>query len=151
MKKIFLVFVVGLILVSCQEKSISEADQLGYRATIKQSNPSSGKSEAAPVTLELEGGYLPESVGAWGAQFTDDGLGNDEVAGDGIYTSVVNGIIISNEPSSSKGPGVSVTCDVEVISCNDSDCPYWGGCCIGAGPCTCLQFSDCSVTVSFEF
>lgn len=105
-----------------------------------------------------------------GMRMTDDGSGNDRVAFDGIYTSEKctyfqreefegldeeGAVAYSNfaiEASSlsdlelALGLTVSVTCEMDVVECPNTS---WYNTSIFGEPC--IEFSDCTVTVEWEF
>lgn len=151
-KVIFFTFTV-FYFISCQNGLIEESDTLSFSSiksvTINTTNDISPKLSKDYIEVSFLGKNMLPEYGLMGDIFSDNGQGSDKVAGDGIYTSAQKGIVLDPDANSRK-KGVSVTCDVDVVPCNDSDCPYWGGCCFGNGPCSCIEFTNCSITIEWE-
>ncbi len=89
---------------------------------------------------------LPEYV-IFGGNFSDDGKGNDRLAGDGVYTSLHPGLIEGY--SSLENKGGEIECDFRVVRCYDDDCPFWGGCCLVGDFCYCLDIYNCKIKISW--
>ncbi|MBT8266880.1 MAG: hypothetical protein KJO41_05650 [Bacteroidia bacterium] len=108
-----------------------------------------------------------------GIEYCDNGQYNDQVAGDGIFTSVTTHRIsftksyvsqtyyssdafkysrdLSNyldANNSNKGPGITFGCKVRTITCPETN--FWNSCWPFSSPCTCFEFYDCQVGFKIE-
>lgn len=124
-------------------------------------------SIAQPATIEIVN-YHPTKklLPAYminGLEYCDNGKYNDKVAGDGIFTSVVN-VRVTNLPKgtakkytaspalkyqSANKTEIKFGCKVRLVTCPESS--WYNSCWPFSSPCTCVEFYDCEAEISFEF
>ncbi|WP_378180881.1 hypothetical protein [Aquimarina sp. SS2-1] len=148
-------------------------------AVIIQNGLNKGKSDGAEVkTIEIisfnEEYQLAEGYNIEGNKYSDDGQFNDEQAGDGIYTFIeddknFNPTENTNEQlttinfgenfkhldklnrylkiSGLNKVGGKIGCSVRTTTCVETS--WWNSCWPMKSPCTCVEFYDCKIEVSF--
>lgn len=178
-KPILLTFLAIVFMLSCSEEqekinlvqSIDESllfEQSVLMGPLTGVNGNSSKGDASPLTIELKNYNSEFTLNAAynfnGMTYNDDGLYLDEIAGDGVYTSLKEGIIVSTESSKSEtldgwkiskkfqyndileSSKLTIKCDFHHDACPsgggfwDSD---WG---TGWG---CFYFENCSIEAEF--
>ena len=122
-------------------------------------------------SIELHEAYMIDDI-----EYSDNGLYNDEVANDGIYTSVqkyrivnqvenkanaMNNAIINKSDSFKYNKQlnnyiknavdsklkVKVGCKVRTVTCSEDN--WWNECWFGS-PCTCIEYYDCEASIEVE-
>ena len=141
---------IAFILFSCsQEKNDLETPivKVPNVMTIDIDQHNNSKVSKSIIEVKLKGENLLSEYAIFGGHFSDNGEGYDKISGDGIYTSLNPGKIISTSSKASKGGEVS--CDFRVVRCYDDDCPFWGGCCITGSVCYCIEFYNCKLIIKW--
>lgn len=147
---------------------------------IKTESKSQGDTVEVVLYMEIvdfENNNLSNELYIDGIQYTDTGEYYDEVAGDGIYSSIYTHHIISGQKSFSndmilihkgskfkyndeltsliqekfdtdKRPSITIGCDVDIVECSETS--WWNTCWPFSSPCDCVEFSNCYVEVTIE-
>ncbi|NNF76009.1 MAG: hypothetical protein HKN00_12535 [Flavobacteriaceae bacterium] len=110
-----------------------------------------------------------------GIEYCDNGEYNDEIAGDGIFSSVnkyeitleksSNGIefiqgpkfkynsemqaYIASKYGGTKDTGIKFGCKMRTIPCPNTN--WWNSCWPLSSPCTCIEFYDCEFEIELKF
>jgi len=155
------------------EKSIAILD------TNSKVEGKTSKSNLEALTIELinfnEDYSLNEAYKINDIEFNDNGLFNDAIAGDGIYTSVELFDPLENKSKEAgdklsysenfaftedlkkelrsryegkRDVGISVSCDIVTRPCPQTT---WYNTCYFSDECTCVYLENCTGTVSIEF
>ncbi len=108
---------------------------------------------------------LPTNIIVDNVRYSDDGRGNDRVAGDGIYSSLEKYRTTYDEKSyvhtaedfvfddelaedfSAIGGGIAIACDIGTAECPETS--WLNTCWPLSSPCTCVTFSNCHAEISF--
>lgn len=109
-------------------------------------------------------GKIPLNIIVDDVKYSDDGRGNDERSGDGIYSSIKKFRTTFDNRSyvhSSSGfeyhedleedismlPGLAIGCDIGTAECVETS--WYNTCWPMSSPCTCVTFSNCYAELSF--
>ena len=123
-----------------------------------------GKTISKPMTIEIVN-YHPTKklLPAYminGLEFNDNGKFNDQIAGDGIFTSVEN-VVVTGLPKEvttrftasplfkyqSANRGGSIGCKVRTIRCPETN--WMNSCWPLSSPCTCIDFYECEFEINW--
>lgn len=122
-------------------------------------------SKSKPITIEIVN-YHPSKklLPAYmidGIEYNDNGKFNDEIAGDGVFTSVKKVVVkgltkdVSLKYSAatsfkyqSESRGISFGCKVRTVTCPETN--WWNSCWPVSSPCTCVEFYDCEFEIGIE-
>jgi hypothetical protein len=181
--KITFVIIISLSLFSCDKnsKKVNDSDvnvfeksvaiiQYGLKDTKAEKQPLVNAVISFNPEYELISQYYIDGI-----QFTDDGDFNDEIAGDGLYTSIQEFSMAKTSDNSSytinlnpdfkyseeldsylkkmnannKSWVIGIGCDISLVECSETD--WWNTCWPLDSPCTCVEFTNCNAYVEYEF
>ncbi|MFY8186923.1 MAG: hypothetical protein ACOVLC_03075 [Flavobacterium sp.] len=193
-------FTIGILFTSCSTNTIDETavdQEINNSASISRENVSSPSEFLQSVALIQKGGIedplnngkyifiielkdfsenivFNEAYNIDGVEYSDNGRFNDEVANDGIYTSVesyriiqndnnidvMNTTIVNKSESFQYGEElnnyihtpnaktkVKFGCKVRTVTCPETS---WLNNCWFGSPCTCIEFYDCEASIEVE-